>query len=133
MLTKDDVYKMPDGDYVFLEAGTCVHPVQWSIHREEKLYPDPNSFRPERWLEPGWPTFKEPLTRCPNLQNYSAFGFGRRICPGQNIAERSMYILISRMAWSCDVGMKKDDRGMNIVPPSYDYVSGFNVNRAASK
>jgi cytochrome P450 len=127
-LVQDDTYKMSDGRSVFLEAGTNVHAVQWSIHREPVRYPDPESFRPERWLEPGWPTFKEPLTQHPNLQNFSAFGFGRRICPGQHIAERSLYILIARIAWSCDISMMKDRGGDYVPPPSYDYVAGFNVS-----
>ena len=94
--------------------------------------PEPCVFltrRVRRWLEPSWPTYKEPLDRFPNLQNYSAFGFGRRICPGLNIAERSLYILVSRIAWCCDISCKKDGSGNDIVPPSYDYVSGFNVSR----
>jgi cytochrome P450 len=132
MLIKDDVYKMPDGTSVFLEAGTCVHPVQWSIHLDEDLYPDADSFRPERWLEPGWPTFKGPLDKFPNLQNFSAFGFGRRICPGINIAERSLYILISRIAWASDISCQKDALGADVLPPSYDYVTGFNVSIACS-
>nr|OQO31889.1 hypothetical protein B0A51_01084 [Rachicladosporium sp. CCFEE 5018] len=127
MLVKDDVYKLPSGESVFLKAGTCVHPVQWSIHREEKLYPDPESFRPERWLDNKWPTFREPLEKFPNLQSYSAFGFGRRICPGLNIAERSLYILIMRIAWAADIRAKKDGQGRELLPPSYDYVTGFNV------
>ncbi|EMC98011.1 hypothetical protein BAUCODRAFT_49145, partial [Baudoinia panamericana UAMH 10762] len=127
MLTKDDVYEMPDGRSIFLEAGTNVHPVQWSIHREPKRYPDPDNFRPERWLEPDWPTFKEPLSTYPNLLNFSAFGFGRRICPGNHIAERSLYVLISRIAWACDIMQKLDGKGEPIVPPWYDYTGGFNV------
>lgn len=128
MLTKDDAYKMQDGRTVFIEAGTNVHPVQWSIHREPVRYPDAESFRPERWLEEGWPTFKEPLTQYPNLQNFSAFGFGRRICPGQNIAERSLYILIARVAWACHITQKRDTKGSLLPPPPYDYVPGFNVS-----
>lgn len=127
MLTQDDTYQMPDGKRVFLRAGTAVHPVQWSIHREEKLYPDPEAFRPGRWLESEWPTFREPLDKFPNLQNYSAFGFGRRICPGMHIAERSLYILIARIAWSSSIQPRTDERGNPILPPEYDYVTGFNV------
>jgi cytochrome P450 len=125
-LTKDDVYKL-NGESYFLPAGTNVHPVQWSIHREEARYPDPDSFRPERWLEAGWPTYKEPLEQFPNLQNYSSFGFGRRICPGLNIAERSLYIGIAMIAWGCEISQKIGPDGKAIVPPDYDYVSGFNV------
>lgn len=127
MLIKDDVYKL-NGKSIFLPGGTCVHPVQWSIHREESLYPDPESFRPERWLDANWPTYKEPLDKFPNLQNFSAFGFGRRICPGMHIAERSLYILIARIAWSADIRAKKDSKGQDVLPPTYDYVTGFNVS-----
>lgn len=126
-LTKDDTYTV-NGETYFLPAWTNVHPVQWSIHREEKRYPDPDSFRPERWLEASWPTFQKPLTKYPNLQNFSAFGFGRRICPGMNIAERSLYILIARIAWGCDIKQKVGKDGKKIVPPDYDYVPGFNVS-----
>ncbi|KAK3069917.1 hypothetical protein LTR53_011379 [Teratosphaeriaceae sp. CCFEE 6253] len=126
-LTKDDVYTI-NGKKVFLEAGAVIHPVQWSIHREAERYPDPDNFRPDRWLEPSWPTYKEPLTTYPNLQNFSAFGFGRRICPGQHIAERSLYILIARIAWCCDITQQIDASGQRIVPPSYDYVAGFNTH-----
>lgn len=130
MLTKDDTYKLPNGETVFLPAGTAVHPVQWSIHREAKLYPDPENFRPERWLEPGWPTYREPLDKYPTLQNFSAFGFGRRICPGISITERSMYSLISRVAWAASIAPKVDAKGNAVPPPEYDYVKGANVSRS---
>jgi hypothetical protein len=106
----------------FLRAGTNIHANQWAIHREATLYPDPESFRPERWLEPSWPTFRELLIVYPNLQNFSAFGFGRRICPGQNIAERSLNIGVARIAWGCDIRRKE-----GWVCGEYDYTTGFNV------
>ncbi|EMD65562.1 hypothetical protein COCSADRAFT_170042 [Bipolaris sorokiniana ND90Pr] len=126
-LTRDDVYEMKDGRKLFFPAGTNFHPVQWSIHRGTNRYPDPDNFRLESWLEKGWPTFKEPLTQYPNLQKFSAFGFGRRICSGLNIAEQSLYILISRIAWCCDLSCKMSPEGEVIMPPLYDYVSGFNL------
>ncbi|KAL7908167.1 cytochrome P450 [Trichoderma velutinum] len=116
-LIKDDVYQG-----VFLQAGTCVHPNQWAIHRDPTLYPDPESFCPERWLEPSWPSYREPLTQFPNLQNFSAFGFGRRICPGQSIAERSLNIVVARIGWGCTVSKLRD-----MEVPLYDYTTGFNV------
>lgn len=127
ILTRDDVYEMKDGRRLFFPARSNFHPVQWSIHREPNRYPDPDNFRPERWLEKGWPTFKEPLTKYPNLQNFSAFGFGRRICPGLNIAEQSLYILISRIAWCCNISYKTSTDGQIMKPPLYNYVAGFNV------
>jgi cytochrome P450 len=133
MLSRDDIYEMKTAKgttNLFLEAGTNVHPVQWSIHRDATLYPDPEHFRPERWLQDSWPTYKAPLTQFPNLQNFSAFGFGRRICPGQHIAERSLYILVAQIAWACDFGAPVDGQGKAVMPPEYDYISGFNVSGA---
>ncbi|KAE8454276.1 hypothetical protein EG329_005201 [Mollisiaceae sp. DMI_Dod_QoI] len=120
-LVKDDVYEL-DGKKYFLKAGSNIHANQWAIHRDESLYPDPESFIPERWLDSKYPTYKEPLDIYPNLQNFSAFGFGRRICPGMNIAERSLHILVARIAWGCEIekmdGWKYGE---------YEYTAGFNV------
>lgn len=122
MVTKDDVY-----EGFFIPAGTVMHPNQWAIHREPELYPDPEAFNPERWLDPAFPTYKEPLSVYPNLHNYSNFGFGRRICPGQNIAERNLYLLTARIAWACNLSKAIDADGQEIEPPLYDYTSGFNA------
>lgn len=46
--------------------------------------------------------------------------------PGQNIAERNLYLLISRIAWACDISKAKDKDGYQITPPLYDYTAGFN-------
>ncbi|CAK4033753.1 cytochrome P450 [Lecanosticta acicola] len=129
MSTKDDTYISPaTGKTYFIPAGTNVHPNQWAIHRDETLYPNPESFIPERWLDPEYPTYREPLDTFPNVQHFSSFGFGRRICPGMHIAERSMYLLSARIAWACNVSKAKDPKtGEEMEYPEYDYVEGFNV------
>ena len=122
MCVKDDVY-----EGLFIPAGTVMHANQWAIHREPELYPDPETFNPQRWLDPSFPTYKEPLSVYPNLHNYSNFGFGRRICPGQNIAERNLYILTARIAWAVNIGKATDRDGQPVDPPLYDYTAGFNA------
>jgi cytochrome P450 len=120
-LVKDDIYEL-DGINYFLRARSNVHANQWAIHRDPELYPDAEHFLPERWLEPQYPTFKEPLETYPNLQNFSAFGFGRRICPGQNITERSLNVLVARITWACDIKAAEGWRS-----GEYEYTTGFNV------
>jgi cytochrome P450 len=51
------------------------------------MFPDPNEFRPERFLDGEDPMFAKFTL---------SFGFGRRICPGMHIAQQSLFILISR-------------------------------------
>lgn len=122
-LTKDDTY-----EGFFFPAGTVFHANKWAIHRDPELYPDPDNFRPERWLSRDFPTtYREPLTKYPNLRNYSCFGFERRICPGQNIAERSMNILTARIARAVHLRRKKDAQGNDLPLPLYDYTAGVNV------
>jgi Cytochrome P450 len=103
------------------------HLTNRAIHRDPELYPSPESFNPSRWLDPSYPTYKSPLSQFPSLVNYSMFGFGRRICPGMNIAERSLFILTARILWACQMGKKRDSEGIEIEIPEYDYVAGFNT------
>jgi len=55
------------------------------------------------------------------------FGFGRRICPGMNIAERSLHLLSARLLWACNLSPKRDANGNEIPIPAYNYTAGFNT------
>ena len=121
-MTEDDVY---EGYHI--PEGALVHGVQWAVHRGEELYPDGETFNPQRWLDPKYPTFKEPLDQYPNLKRFSAFGYGRRICPGLETAERSLFIQVACLAWACHISKKVDSTGKEIPVPWYEYTEGSNV------
>jgi cytochrome P450 len=76
--------------------------------RERSMYPDGAVFNPARWLEPQYPTYQEPLTVYPNLQGFVSFGHGRRACPASNFTERSLTILVARIAWGFTIKRKID-------------------------
>lgn len=42
------------------------------------------------------------------------FGAGRRICPGQHLAERSLYLAISHWLWAFNVEKARDQLGNEI-------------------
>jgi len=55
------------------------------------------------------------------------FGAGRRVCPGFHVAERGLFIAISRMLWGFNFSHAKDING-NDIPIDRDAVTeGFIV------
>src|SRR5689334_13166496 len=73
------------------------------IARDPALYPDPEQFNQIRWLDPKFPTYREPLTHYPTIINMSPFGYGRRVCPGQGVAYADLIVALGAMAWLFDV------------------------------
>lgn len=79
-LVEDDVYNGMD-----LPKGSIVYPNIWAMSHSMADYgPDPDAFRPERFLET-------------NVRDPSSYvlGFGRRICPGRYMAINSFFTAIS--------------------------------------
>ncbi|KAI1881571.1 hypothetical protein JX265_000397 [Neoarthrinium moseri] len=99
----DDVYKG-----FFLPKGTRILPLDWAFLRDPKKYPDPERFRPERWLEPGWPTFQEPLTQYPTIKGMSSFGWGQRQCLGMTLTQDELLVACGALAWCFNLKPKVD-------------------------
>merc|ERR1712225_124278 len=117
MLTEDDVY---EGYHI--EKGSVVFALECAMSRDEALYPDPENYRPERWLDPAFPTYKEPLTHYPSLKNHSAFGWGRRQCLGLDYTEIVHVTLVASILWSCSIQKKIDPQtGEETELPWMDY------------
>ena len=60
--------------------------------KNPEKYPDPLNYRPERWLEPGWPTYIEDSTKYPTLINMSSFGWGQRKCLGMQLTQDELVV-----------------------------------------
>jgi hypothetical protein len=80
-----------------------------AISRDPEVYPDPETFNPLRWLKPEYPTYKEPLTQFPTIINSSQFGYGRRVCQGQTVADEDLFIGIGSIAWLFNISKRSQD------------------------
>ncbi|KAH8731289.1 putative cytochrome P450 oxidoreductase [Phaeosphaeriaceae sp. PMI808] len=105
-LEQDDIF-----DGFFFEKGTIFHATFASILTDIETYPDGQLFNPARWLEPVYPTYKEPLTLYPDCHKFPAFGYGRRACPGVEFAERSLNIMVAKLAWAVNIRRPLDQNG----------------------
>lgn len=87
---KKDV--LPDGTCV--PVGTEVHYVNWVLGRNTELFPEPEKFKPERWLSP---TDGKKKKRLPQPASFAwpAFNAGPRNCLGQKMSYLEAKISIS--------------------------------------
>ncbi|KAF8505027.1 cytochrome P450 [Hysterangium stoloniferum] len=101
--TKEDIYKG-----YRIPAGSIVIPNSRSILHDPQLYPEPHLFRPERFLEGSdGRTSNDPASN-------GAFGYGRRICPGRNLGDASVWIAVASILSVFDISKAVGECGMQI-------------------
>ncbi|XP_010616114.3 24-hydroxycholesterol 7-alpha-hydroxylase [Fukomys damarensis] len=81
-------YTVPAGDLLMLSPF-------W-LHRNPEYFPDPESFRPERWKEAN-------LEKHAFLEGYMAFGAGKFQCPGRwfTLLQIQIYIILILYKYDC--------------------------------
>jgi hypothetical protein len=92
----------------FIPKGTRILPLDWAFLRNPVKYPQPEEFRPERWLEAGWPTFQEPLTKYPDIVGMTSFGWGQRQCLGMSITRDETVTGCGALMWAFNLRRKVD-------------------------
>ncbi|KAI6022242.1 cytochrome P450, partial [Pisolithus microcarpus] len=75
-----------------IPAGAVVYGCLWAISRDPDVFPDPDRFNPQRWLD------RNGRIRT-DLKFYS-YGHGRRVCPGMYLANDSLFITMASLLWS---------------------------------
>lgn len=74
--------------------GSVIGVSPWVLHHSERWFPNPNDFRPERWLDP-----EEASPR----YAYLPFGAGRRGCIGEQFAWLESTIVLAKIVNSFDL------------------------------
>ncbi|PYI28700.1 cytochrome P450 oxidoreductase OrdA-like protein [Aspergillus indologenus CBS 114.80] len=102
VVTREDEY----AGY-WIPKGASVLANIWAFTHDPDVYPDPDAFRPERFLPSssatngggggggggGATTTAADVQRDPHLL---VFGFGRRVCPGRTLADANVYLTIAQ-------------------------------------
>ncbi|KAM0321851.1 hypothetical protein ACHAQA_009856 [Verticillium albo-atrum] len=93
-----------------IPKDAMILPAVWWFLHDPEVYPDPDSFDPERFLSPR----NEPD---PNTE---AFGYGRRICPGRFFADSGLYLNMVLSLAAFDLAQAVDSAGkpvsLNVTP-----------------
>ena len=111
------------GGHRFPKGATAQHSLRTPM-RAEEYFPEPESFRPERWLAP-----RRDLPRLA----YAPFGAGNRFCSGFRFATIEMVLALAIMArrWRFDLVSEEP-------PPTVDFIiykctEGLPVRAAARR
>ena len=102
-----------------LPKDSIVYANSWKILHDERLYPEPFLFKPERYMVP----LSDPLAEKERDPLTYAFGYGRRVCPGLHLAEASMFLSIAMTLSAYNIRKKRDAEG-NEIELKLDYTTG---------
>ncbi|KAH9044123.1 cytochrome P450-like protein, partial [Lactarius hengduanensis] len=81
--TEDNIY-----EGFFIPKGAVVFGNTWGILHDPTVYPEPDAFKPERFLNQDGTLRDDPVLM-------SAFGYGKRICPGKHFADATLFIVVA--------------------------------------
>ncbi|KIA75902.1 hypothetical protein HK57_00307 [Aspergillus ustus] len=94
-----------------------------AVHNDPDIFPEPDKFIPERWRGKAHAS----SNTNGDSQLLFTFGTGRRVCPGQHLAERSLFLVVSHWLWGFDTLQATDDGGDKIPIDKDDLRPGFIV------
>ncbi|KAF8257685.1 cytochrome P450 [Lactarius quietus] len=82
-VTEDNVY-----EGYFIPKGAVVLGNTWAILHDPALYPEPDVIKPERFLNQDGTLRDDPVLM-------SAFGYGKRMCPGKHFADATLFMVVA--------------------------------------
>lgn len=105
----------------FLNSTTTATPTITSSISHVDSNTSPQNIHQQQQQQQNPPELKPEFTH-PSKSGHSSFGWGRRICPGADLATNSLFISLSKMIWAFDF-LAVPGRRYDI----FDYTQGFNV------
>lgn len=97
-----------------LNTGTVLFPCTYLVHHRDDLYPQPNEFRPERFLQRQFAAYE-----------FMPFGGGHRYCIGAAFALLEMKLVVATLLqeWTLELRdrrpLKPVRRGLTVAPPGH--------------
>ncbi|KAF2129630.1 putative cytochrome P450 monooxygenase [Dothidotthia symphoricarpi CBS 119687] len=94
-------YCIPENSMIFMNS--------YGLYHDPKFYDEPEMFDPERFIKTEFGT-KEGVD-VTGYRNNLAFGAGRRICPGESMARRTITLNTMNLLWAFN--FKKDGKSLS--------------------
>lgn len=105
-----------------------------AIQNDPERHPDPRKYDPSRWAGDHQNSAQSAVTGDPTKRDHYVFGAGRRLCQGMHIADRSLFLAMSRTLWAFDLKRPIDEKtGREIIPDVDDIQDGLFISPAPFK
>ncbi|KIX02156.1 uncharacterized protein Z518_08095 [Rhinocladiella mackenziei CBS 650.93] len=109
---------------MFLPKGSIVILNIWGLHNDESRFPNPDKFDPDRYagrtlLAPEYAVSADYESR-----DHYMYGTGRRLCPGIHLAERNLFLGMSKLLWAFSFEKEVDANG-RVMEPDQSYETGY--------
>ncbi|KAL1859820.1 hypothetical protein Daus18300_009410 [Diaporthe australafricana] len=106
---------------MFIPKDTVMVLNTWTMHHDEGRHHNPMEFNPDRYINDSLTAAQSTNLTDPYERDHWMFGAGRRICPGMIVAEREIWLTISRLIWAFNL---EQVPGHPIDLREYDGLSG---------
>ncbi|KAF9499951.1 cytochrome P450 [Pleurotus eryngii] len=95
-------FSMQDFTYrgQFIPKDSVVIINSYTMHHDPSRHTDHHIFNPERYIKDSTLSSESANLANPYERDHWMFGAGRRICPGMWVAEREIFLCISRILWA---------------------------------
>ncbi|KAJ1301083.1 hypothetical protein OPQ81_003501 [Rhizoctonia solani] len=92
-----------------IPANSTIRYNMYAITRDERMFPDPEKFIPER--------FEKSISGPSPLEPRDfMFGVGRRVCPGKFVVDAALFLLMANMIATMDINKPRDVKGNEFEP-----------------
>ena len=91
----DDIY-----DGMVIPKGSMIVLNTWGLHHDPSMQPPPDVFEPARFEGRTEPAAEYLASSDPEARDHYGYGAGRRVCPGIHLAERNLFVGISKLLWA---------------------------------
>ncbi|KAG5567235.1 hypothetical protein RHGRI_002702 [Rhododendron griersonianum] len=117
-----------------IPKDTRLLPNVWKLHRDPRVWPDPEKFAPERWLAGNHAAGLDVTGK--NFE-YGPFGAGRRSCPGLALGMQVAHLALARLVQGFEFATPGDEavdmsEGLGITMPKVKPVEVLITPRLAS-
>src|SRR4051794_22238396 len=110
--TQDDEYRG-----WLIPKGTLILTNFHAIHMDPARYESPEKFLPERHMANATTSTPDLARGRLSERDNFAYGAGRRICAGMDLADSEIRVATAIILWATKVELVRDENGVPINPP----------------